>query len=54
MIENRNPSLRMGSMKALLLTKVKTDPTDITTSISVMILSSSNTDFDGHELRITG
>ena len=49
MIENRNPSLRMGSMKALLLTKVKTDPTDITTSISVMILSSSNTDFDGDE-----
>ena len=46
-IENRNPSLRMGSMKSLLITKIKPDPTDITTSISVLILSSSNTDFDG-------
>ena len=46
-IENRNPSLRMGSMKSLLITKVKTDPTDITTAISVLILGSSNTDFDG-------
>lgn len=44
MIENRNPSLKVGSIQSLVITKIKKDPKDITKNISVLILGSSNTD----------
>lgn len=46
-IENRNPSLKTGSMQSLLITKIKKDPSDITKSLSVLVLSPLHADFDG-------
>lgn len=43
----RNPSQMRGSIQRFFITQVKTDPTDPTTSISVLAISSPNADFDG-------
>jgi hypothetical protein len=41
------PSLRLGAVQALYATKIKKDPADHTTGISVLIVSAPNCDFDG-------
>lgn len=46
----RNPTLTRGSAQQLRITKIKTDTTDNTISLSVLILSSLNADFDGRVL----
>lgn len=46
----RNPSLVRGSAQRLRITKVKTDPHDNTVSLSVLVLSALNADFDGDAL----
>ena len=47
---NRNPSIWAGSIFLLYNTKVKTDLTDTTMSISIQIVAPPNCDFDGDEL----
>lgn len=47
---NRNPSLLRGSMQLLYITKVKTDTSVRSISISVLILKNLNADFDGDAL----
>lgn len=46
----RNPTLRLFSIMQLFCTKIKTNLSDQTISISPLILKGSNTDFDGDEL----
>lgn len=48
----RNPSLTRQSAQALQISKVKTDVTDNTFSVSVLILKGFNADFDGDELNL--
>lgn len=48
----RNPSLTRGSAQALRVTRVKPDPADNTTSLSVLILASLNCDFDGKGIAV--
>lgn len=43
-VENRNPSLKTGSMQQVLITKIKKDVTDISKSYSVLILGALNGD----------
>lgn len=50
---NRNPSLARGSIQSVYITKVKTDPTDPTVSISILIVRPLNADFDGDALNFT-
>jgi len=49
-LSNRNPTIGSGSIMKLYCTKVKTDVTDVTTSISIQIVTPPNCDFDGDEL----
>lgn len=49
---NRNPTLQLGSIMRVLLTKVKSDFTDLTMSLHNCILAPSNADFDGDVLNI--
>lgn len=51
-IFQRNPTLHRGSAQLLYITKVKKDPRDITISLSVLVLSAPNADFDGDELNL--
>lgn len=46
----RNPSLVRGSAQQLYITKVKKDPKINTISMSVLVLSAPNADFDGDEM----
>lgn len=43
-LANRNPSLKIGSTQALRITKVKTDPEDVTVGISILIVVPLNAD----------
>jgi len=47
---NRNPSLLKGSIMRCRITKVKTDTSDVTTSLPVLITGNLNADFDGDEM----
>lgn len=49
-ILQRNPSLKRGSAKFLYITLIKDDVNNFTISLSTLILSSYNADFDGDEL----
>lgn len=49
---NRNPALHRGSMQTVRITKVKTDPNDMTFSVSYRIGPAFNMDFDGDELNL--
>lgn len=40
-------SLKRGAVQLLFATKIKKDPADATTGISVMIVAAPNCDFDG-------
>lgn len=44
---SRNPTLQRGSVQRMRVTKIKTDPTINTISISVLCLVAPNADFDG-------
>lgn len=46
-IFQRNPSIRRLFGQNLIITKVKTDVTDITIGISVLVIKGPNADFDG-------
>ena len=46
---HRNPSLFQGSAQRVNIVKVKKDPTDHTTSVSILIVKQMNMDFDGDE-----
>lgn len=46
----RNPSLERGSMQVLFIKRVKTDISDPTISMSILIVRGYNADFDGDEL----
>lgn len=46
----RNPSLARGSSQCFFITKIKTDPSVVTISMSVLDLVSCNADFDGDSL----
>ena len=46
----RNPSLGRGSTKRMFIDRVKTDPNDITISLSILAVKSYNADFDGKRL----
>lgn len=50
---NRNPSLGKGSIQRTYITKVKTDPQIWTVSMSILIVSPLNADFDGDALNFT-
>lgn len=52
-ILNRNPSLHRGSMQAVRITRIKTDTSDNTISISYLIAKAFNADFDGDQLNLT-
>lgn len=45
----RNPSLLRGSIVRFFITKVKSDPSDVTQSISILAVRSLNADFDGDQ-----
>jgi len=49
---NRNPSLLIGSIQFVRITKVKTDPEDQTISLSILIVKAPNADFDGDEMQM--
>lgn len=51
-ILQRNPSLVRGSAQRFYVTKVKTDVTINTISLSVLCLKAPNADFDGDELNL--
>ena len=51
-ILNRNPSIALGSLQKVRVTKIKRDPTDYTMNISVMIFSPLNADLDGDVLNL--
>lgn len=40
----RNPSLKRGSMQRLMITTIKTDPSDVTVGISILIVKPFNAD----------
>ena len=46
----RNPSLLQGSAQRVRITKFKTDPSDHTISLSILIVKAYNADFDGDAL----
>lgn len=46
----RNPTLNLRSIQMLYVTRFKTDPHDNTLGISILVLKSSNADFDGDML----
>lgn len=46
-IFQRNPSLERGSMQRVFITKVKSDVSDPTVSMSILTVRSYNADFDG-------
>lgn len=46
----RNPSLARGSAQVFSITKIKTDISDNTISMSVLVLAAPNADFDGKHL----
>ncbi len=52
-IIQRNPSMLQGSAQAVRITKVKTDPRDSTVSMSILIVTAPNADFDGDALNIS-
>jgi len=52
-ISQRNPSLKRGSAQCLFISRVKTDLNDPTFSISVLIVTAQNADFDGDEENFT-
>ena len=49
-ILNRNPTLARGSIQAMKVTKIKTDPNINSISMSVLCLVAPNADFDGDRL----
>ena len=49
----RNPSLMQGSIQRVYITKFKSDPTDTTISIPILICKAFNADFDGDALNCT-
>lgn len=51
-ILQRNPTLHRGSAQLLFITKVKKDPRIVTISMSVLVLSAPNADYDGDELNL--
>ncbi len=46
-LSGQKPSLMQGSAQALRLTKFKTDPKDQTVSVSDLIATAPNADYDG-------
>lgn len=46
-IAQRNPSQLQGSMQLVAITRVKTDPRNLTVSISPLIITAPNGDYDG-------
>jgi hypothetical protein len=48
----RNPSLARGSTQAVRISKVKTDPSDPTTSGSILAVVAPNADFDGDAMTV--
>jgi len=52
-IFQRNPSLGLGSMQLLYITKVKPDPADQTISFSILTVRGFNADYDGDEMNLT-
>ena len=50
LIFGRNPSLQHGAMQLFFITKFKTNIDDESISISPLVLSAPNADFDGDEL----
>ena len=51
-ILNRNPSIALGSLQKVRVTKIKRDPRDCTMNISVMIFTPLNADLDGDVLNL--
>lgn len=49
-ILGRNPTLELGSIQYLRVTRIKTDPHDETICLSPLIIKPPNADFDGDEL----
>lgn len=49
-ILQRNPSLMPGSAQLVRITKFKQDPSDMTISISILIVKAYNADFDGSQI----
>lgn len=49
---NRFPSLLQGSIQKVYIPKIKTDPDDRTISLSILIVSAPNADFDGDNMSI--
>jgi hypothetical protein len=49
----RNPSLHRSSIQLVYITKVKTDPDIPTVSMSILIVTGLNADFDGDALNFT-
>jgi len=47
---NRNPTLLMGSVQLLYITKIKRDLTDNTIGMSILLTGLYNADFDGDEM----
>jgi hypothetical protein len=52
-IVQRNPSLLQGSAQLVGISKVKTDPGDLTVGISILIIRAPNGDFDGDSYNFT-
>lgn len=50
---HRNPTLQRGSTQQFFITKIKTDLTDNSISMSVLCLKAPNADFDGDQLNLT-
>lgn len=48
----RNPTLARGSAQCFFISKVKTDPADITIGMSVLVLAAPNADFDGKRFAV--
>lgn len=49
-LANRNPTLLVGSIQRVFITKFKTNVRDETVNISILIAKAFNADFDGDEL----
>lgn len=52
-IFQRNPTLHRGSGQLLYITRIKDEIEDHTISISVLVITALNADFDGDELNVT-
>lgn len=52
-ILQRNPSLLQGSAQTVGITRFKKDPSDHTISMSILIVSAMNADFDGDSLNVS-